>query len=119
MSDRTRSEEGQYVETVTLERVLDVFEQIDGPAITSSDVAEALDCSTEAARQKLKRLYDQGRVRRRKTGRTVLWWLSDQESTTSDVNSDDGFWNAKPGSSDEPTDASKTDDYLADALVDE
>ena len=119
MSDRTRSDEGQYVETVTLERVLDVFEQIEGPAITSSDVADALDCSTEAARQKLKRLHEQGRVHRRKTGRTVLWWLTDEESTATSVQTDDGFWSAEPGSSNEPTDAAKTDEYLADTLADE
>jgi predicted transcriptional regulator of viral defense system len=119
MSDRTRTETGQYAETVTLERVIDVFEQVEGPAITSSDIADALDCSTEAARQKLKRLHDQGRVRRRKTGRTVLWWLTDEESSPTSVQPDDGFWSAEPGSSDEPTDAAKTDEYLADTLANE
>lgn len=80
MSERTRTEAGQYAETVTPARVLDVFEQVDSPAVTSSDVADALDCSTEAARQKLKRLHEQGHVRRRKTGRTVLWWLTDESA---------------------------------------
>lgn len=75
---RERSESGQYVETVTLDDVLGVFDQVRGPVITSSDVAEALDCTTEAARQKLTRLADRGEVDRRKTGRTVVWWRADE-----------------------------------------
>lgn len=74
MSERERSESGQFVETVTLEGVLDVFDRVRGPVITSSDVADALDCTTEAARQKLTRLYDRGEVDKRKTGRTVVYW---------------------------------------------
>jgi hypothetical protein len=50
----------------------------------SSDVADALNCTTEAARQKLQRLYDQGRVDRRKTGRTQVWWFTGGERITPD-----------------------------------
>lgn len=82
MADRQRSESGQFVERVTLEDVLGVFEQVRGPVITSSDVAEALDCTTEAARQKLTRLYDQGKVDKRKTGRTTVWWQTDSSTTS-------------------------------------
>lgn len=121
MSDKTRTDEGQYAETVTPERVLSVFDQINGPTITSTDVASILDCSTEAARQKLNRLYEQGIIHRRKTGRTVLWWLADtdDQSDVFGINPGDDFWTATPGSSDDPTDAAKTDEYLADALADE
>lgn len=121
MSDRTRTEEGRYAETVTPERVLEVFDRVDGPTITSSDVADALECSTEAARQKLNRLHEQGFVHRRKAGRTVLWWLADagDRPEVSGVNPDESFWTAAPGSADEPTDAAKADEYLADVLTDE
>jgi len=71
---RERSESGRYVETVTLEDVFDTFDKVRGPVITSSDVSEALDCTTEAARQKLNKLHERGDVDRRKTGRTVVWW---------------------------------------------
>jgi len=71
---RERNDTGQYIETVELDDVLDVFERVRGPVITSSDVSDALDCTTEAARQKLTRLYDQTRVDRRKTGRTMVYW---------------------------------------------
>lgn len=76
---KKRSETGEYVETVPLDDVLNLFEEVRGPAITSSDVAEAFDCTTEAARQKLRRLYDRGFVERRESGRTVLWWRSDDD----------------------------------------
>lgn len=77
MSDRERTDAGTFAETVTLDGVLGVFDAVRGPVITSSDVADALDCTTEAARQKLTRLYDQGRVDKRKTGRTVVYWRVD------------------------------------------
>lgn len=121
MSDRTRTDAGRYAETVTPERVLEVFDLVDGPTITSSDVAGILDCSTEAARQKLNRLHEQGRIHRRKAGRTVLWWLADDGDTptVSGIDPDESFWTAAPGSADEPTDAAKTDEYLADVMTDE
>jgi len=79
MSNRERNDAGQFTERVTLDAVLGVFDQVRGPVVTSSDVADALDCTTEAARQKLTRLFDQGRVDRRKTGRTTVWWRTGDE----------------------------------------
>lgn len=72
--DRARNEHGQYVETVTPERVLDVFDHVDGPTITSTDVADVLDCSTEAARRKLAELAERGELASRSVGRTIVWW---------------------------------------------
>lgn len=74
MGDGERSDSGTSVETVSLEDVLGVFDDVRGPVITSSDVAEQFDCTTEAARQKLTGLYEQGQVDKRKTGRVVVWW---------------------------------------------
>jgi hypothetical protein len=74
MGPRERSDSGTFVETVSLEDVLGVFDAVRGPVITSSDVADQLDCTTESARQKLRRLYDRGEVDKRKTGRVVVWW---------------------------------------------
>lgn len=116
MSDRPRADDGRYTETVTSERVLGVFERVDGPAITSSDVATILGCSTEAARRKLKRLHENGMIRRRKTGRTVLWWrvdktANDLEITT--VNPNDPFFSRETYTSDTPADISeRIDDVL-------
>lgn len=88
MSDRERDDTGQFRETVTLEAVLEVFDEVRGPVITSSDVAEALECTTEAARQKLTRLYDRGEVDKRKTGRTTVWWYTGGERITPDERGD-------------------------------
>jgi hypothetical protein len=50
---RKRGDSGQYVESITHDAVLGVFERVEGPVITSADVAERLDCSADAARRKL------------------------------------------------------------------
>lgn len=71
---RERNESGQYVETVSPDEVLGTFNAVDGPVITSTDVAEYLECTTEAARQKLKRLVEENTLARRKTGRTFIYW---------------------------------------------
>jgi predicted ArsR family transcriptional regulator len=84
MSDRERTDSGTFVETVTLDDVLGVFNKVRGPVITSSDVAEQLECSTEAARQKLTRLYARGEVDKRKTGRTTVWWHTGGDRITPD-----------------------------------
>jgi DNA-binding FadR family transcriptional regulator len=71
---RERNDSGRYVETVGADDVLGTFDTVDGPVITSTDVAEHLECTTEAARQKLKRLVDDGTLARRRTGRTFVYW---------------------------------------------
>ena len=50
---REHGEDGKYIETIPPERVLDVFDMVDGPVILSTDVADALGCSGETARRKL------------------------------------------------------------------
>lgn len=84
MADRERSESGQFVETVTLDRVLDVFDRVEGPVVTSRDIAKTLDCTGEAARQKLASLHERGVVERRKSGRTVVWWRTNRDSDADD-----------------------------------
>jgi hypothetical protein len=89
---RERDESGRYVETVGESDVLAVFDRVDGPVITSSDVSDALDCTTEAARQKLARLVDAGTLSKRKTGHLVVYWRADpgpQAETTDDSDADD------------------------------
>ena len=88
MSERERSDAGTFVETVTLEDVRGVFDAVRGPVVTSSDVADALECTTEAARQKLRRLVDRGELEKRKTGRTVIYWKATGEEAESRRESD-------------------------------
>lgn len=77
---RKRDDRGQFTEEVSLSDVLGVFDAVDGPVVTSGDVASATDCSDDSARRKLERLHEQGRLGRRKTaGRVVYWQFDDAE----------------------------------------
>jgi predicted ArsR family transcriptional regulator len=72
-----RSDGGEFVESVTLDAVLGVFADVEGPVVTSGDVADALGCSRETARRKLRQLHQEGRISQRKTAGRVVWWLTD------------------------------------------
>lgn len=75
-----RGSGGTYRERVSLDDVLGVFDTVEGPAITSSDVAEILDCSTDTARRKLSALVEDGRLATRETGRTRIYWRTESGS---------------------------------------
>lgn len=74
---REHGADGTYVETVPVDRVLDVFDDVDGPVILSADVADALGCTRETARRKLQALYDRGILDRRKVSRRVIYWRAE------------------------------------------
>jgi Fic family protein len=74
---RNRDERGQFTEPVSLSDVLDVFESVDGPVITSGDVASVTGCSNDSARRTLAQLHDRGRVDSRKTAGRVVYWRLD------------------------------------------
>lgn len=111
MSREEREDSGRYTETVTLGDVLGVFETVEGPVITSGDVADALDCSRETARRKLRALEEQGRVAGRKTAGRVVWWTVDAREP-SGVDPDDPFWEVEPGSSGESDVSENVDEIL-------
>lgn len=77
-NSRTRDDSGRYASDVTAEDVLGVFETVEGPTITTTDVTNALGCSREVARNRLGELADRGLVERRKSGKVVLWWRTDE-----------------------------------------
>lgn len=109
---REREESGRYTETVTLDAVLGIFEDVAGPVVTSGDVAEALDCSRETARRKLRSLEEQGRVAGRKTAGRVVWWIVDSQEPPSGINPDDPFWELEPGASGEHDVSERVDEVL-------
>lgn len=111
---RERGDSGRYTETVTLADVLGVFEDVEGPVVTSGDVAEARDCSRETARRKLRTLEEQGRVASRKTAGRVVWWIVDDQDPARGVDPDDPFWAFEPGSSGESAVAENVDAVLYD-----
>jgi len=65
---RERTDSGQYAETVTIDRVRQVFSTIAGPVVTSADIASELGVTAEAARRKLNEFHDRGMLDKRKTG---------------------------------------------------
>lgn len=112
--DRERDDHGQYVATISLEDVIEALRYTDSPVATAKEVGELLDYSSEAARQKLITLHEQGRVERRTVGaNAVVWWLTDRESTTIDeIHRDDPFWHAEPHTGDGPVGEDDIDDVL-------
>ena len=75
---RVRDDSGRYSSEVTAEDVLGVFETVEGPTITTTDVVKALGCSREVARNRLAELTERALVERRKSGQIVLWWRTDE-----------------------------------------
>lgn len=75
---KERGETGQFIETVTLDDVLTVFDAVDGPpVVTSADVADATGVSRDSARRKLEELQERGEVDSRRTAGRVLYWRVD------------------------------------------
>ncbi len=107
---RERKDTGEYTEVITLDALLGVFDTVDGPVVTSGDVADALDCSRETARWKLGALEKQGRVESRKASGRVVWWLVGSEP--SDVDPADPFWDLDPGASGESDISERIDEVL-------
>jgi DNA-binding IclR family transcriptional regulator len=75
---RNRDDDGRYLSDASLADVLAVFDEVDGPTITTADVVDSLGCSREVARDRLNTLHEQGSVARRKSGRTILWWRTEE-----------------------------------------
>lgn len=109
---REREDTGRYVEIVTLNDVDGVFETVDGPVVTSGDVAEVLDCSRETARRKLSTLEEQDRLASRKTAGRVVWWRVSPQEEPNNVDPDDPFWELEPGASSENDVSENVDEVL-------
>ena len=73
--ERERDESGQYVEQVTVDAVLDVFEESKVAVLTASEVADNLDCSRPAAYNKLEELVKQGKLQKKKVGARAVVYI--------------------------------------------
>jgi hypothetical protein len=80
---REHGDDGEFVETITLDDVLEVFDAVDGPVILSADVADELGCTRETARRKLGALYERGDLNRRKVSRRVIYWRPETATSAS------------------------------------
>ena len=76
---RERDESGQYVEQVTLDSVLTVFEDAEVPVLTASEVAEELNCSRPSAYNKLESLVEQGDLRKKTVGARAVVYIRLEE----------------------------------------
>jgi response regulator of citrate/malate metabolism len=84
--DRERDEGGQYVEQVTLDSVLRVFQGAEIPVLTANEVADELGCSRPAAYQKLEQLVDKDDLIKKKVGaRAVVYIQSKRLRDPSEV----------------------------------
>ena len=78
MTEEQRNERGQFTPQYDDEEVLDAVRDHE-PAGTS-EVADALGCTTQNADYRLRKLRDAGRVESKKVGRSLVWTLSRDES---------------------------------------
>jgi response regulator of citrate/malate metabolism len=77
--NQKRQAGGRFKTTVTHEDVLSTFEAVEGPVVTSSDVAAVCDCSGKTAKRKLEELADEGRINGRETAGRTVWWRTGHE----------------------------------------
>ena len=108
---RERTESGQYAETITIDRVRQVFRAVAGPAITSADISSELGVTAEAARRKLNELHARGMLGKRKTAGRNIYWLRSEANIT-DINPKDPVWEADPIPGDETVSEADLDDIL-------
>lgn len=60
---------------VTDKRIIEEFEETEEPYLTASELAERLSMTRQGIHERLLKLYESGELDRKKTGRTVGWWL--------------------------------------------
>lgn len=89
MSDRERSETGQFDDRVPLEKVQDVFSNLEDSAepLDAGEVADESRIARRTAHNKLNSLVDEGELRTKKVGaRGRVWWMphrsDDQDEPT-------------------------------------
>lgn len=89
--DREWNEQGEYTEMYSKDAVYDVLKGLPRQVGIASDISDALGCSTLTARNKLKELRFDRKVKKRDTGgRTVLWYIpADDENGEESVEADE------------------------------
>jgi biotin operon repressor len=113
-----RNERGQFTPSVTLDDVLAVFDIVDGPVVTSGDVADQTGCSRDSARRKLAQLREEGYLESRKTAGRVIYWRTDG-AEPSPVNPDDPLFTDRPSFASGRSDLSERVDNLLYGEMDE
>ena len=80
--EREWTEQGEYAEMYSTEETYDILASLPKQVGMTSDIADALGCSSLTARNKLQELRFDGKVEKRDTGgRAVLWYIPDEDET--------------------------------------
>lgn len=77
--ERERDDRGKYVEQLSLDEVIAVFDEADVPVLTASDVSEMLDCSRPSAYNKLEELVEMDELQKKKVGARAVVYIRIQE----------------------------------------
>jgi Mn-dependent DtxR family transcriptional regulator len=78
---------------VTCTHVLDLFDQVDWPALVTKDVSTLFGISTDQARDMLRDLEEDGKVKSRKRSGILMWWKPDTDATDMQNLADDAGYN--------------------------
>lgn len=63
---------------LSYENIKRLFRISDSPVLTAPEIAETFEISTQAANYRVKQLYENGEVGRKRVGSSaVVYWLSD------------------------------------------
>lgn len=108
-----RDERGQFETDVDDEAIVSYFAG-GRPFHTAQEVADRFDIDRSTAYRRLRRLADDGRLRKVSLGsRTVVWWYTAEADPTPDeIDADDPLFAAPTFAVDEPGDEDEIDDVL-------
>lgn len=75
VDEQPRRESGEFGDKVTDRDILELFDSVDGPVLTATEIADLLPLTRQAINYRLKRLHERGLVGRKQVGaRAVVWW---------------------------------------------
>ncbi|QGA82095.1 putative transcriptional regulator, contains HTH domain [Halomicrobium sp. LC1Hm] len=75
MPRRRNDESGRYQEVYSDEDILSLLE---GTRLSTSEVADQLDCHRTTAHDRLTELEDEGKITSKQVGNTLLWEIQPQ-----------------------------------------
>ena len=108
---RERTGSKQYSETITIDRVRQVLRIVEGPVVTSADIASELGVTSDAARRKLNEHHARGMLGKRKTAGRNIYWLHSEAGIT-DIDPENPIWETDSISGDETVSEADLDDIL-------
>jgi len=65
---------------VTDQELIDCFDEVEKPFVTTSDIAARVDLSQTRIRERLQSIGSEAAIERFKVGNAVVYWLSDEKS---------------------------------------